>query len=216
MNIVIDAIGLVLLFTLVAVLIRGFLPTLRRSKPDFNFLKNSWITGFVAIITLILTYGMVRSQLQQSSDNSQNQMASFVVEAEYAEPLFRCLYKWDAHNQSAACLDRIASDADSYTKVMLYIEEVYWFLTSSRREANLWDSRYSDDIDFWREDVATDPTGMFSYQAVVENPENPRSALAQAGVEIAPDRLCANYRRVHAQLTLRGASPSPLMDCEGE
>lgn len=214
MNLFLDGLGLIFFMSLGGILVRGLLPVFTGSKPDFAFLSQSWIVGFVGVLGLLLTYGTVRSQLQQNSDNAFNEQGVFFVQSEYDEPYFRCLYSWHAHNDPDGCLQGIASSETLYTKTMLYIEEVFYILTAANIERTLWRSRYTEDVGYWREDVSADPTGLFSYQTVVENPEDPQAALQRAGVEIDPDRLCLNYRRVHRQLVLSGAAPGRLLTCK--
>jgi hypothetical protein len=119
-----------------------------------------------------------------------------LFEMEMADPNLRCLYTSKEADWSAASF---------------YIEGVFWLLKKSEDDRKAWGSIYSDDIDYWREYVNEDPTGLFGYLVSFHGAEGAQKAMAQAGVNIP--NLCGRYRRVRRFLEQARANTRPEVPC---
>ncbi len=125
----------------------------------------------------------------------------------------RCIYDWYDGVNPDECLSAIFEASpnptrDAWTKVLLYVEEVFWQFDTSRRYSELYGAAYSDDIEYWRADVERDPTGIFAFSIVSEAgdliPANPDRTpeqiagcmLTNYGVQDLGRNLCRGYRNV--------------------
>ncbi|MDP1913354.1 hypothetical protein [Brevundimonas sp.] len=166
-----------------------------------------------ALLALFLTYSTVRFQTKLAAETSYNQTGNSFVEWELNNENFRCLYGWHAYDNPAKCLDLIMKNEDSYSSVMLYIEEALYLLEQAKKGQAIWGADYAEDVKYWAKDVSADPTGMFSYQIVLENPGDFQGAQDRAGISISRARLCGNYRAVREHLVARGAKPAKEVAC---
>ena len=115
-------------------------------------------------------------------------------EMEY--PHLRCLYDFYHGTEASACLQQVygTGDKGKWTQTLLYIEEVIWIFDESRQVEERYGAVYSDDIDYWREDVVDDVSGLFSYYIVEEAAQEHRREITRhrlAGPRSALPRLAA-------------------------
>ncbi|WP_156400546.1 hypothetical protein [Caulobacter sp. Root655] len=165
------------------------------------------------MLALLLTYWSVRIQSRLAADIALNASGEIFVEHETAKENFRCIYVWHAHSDNDKCIKNIMKDGSSYSEEMLYIEEVFFILKKAKSDRKIWGSGYAKEIEYWANDVSADPTGIFSYQLVVENPKDFEREMKDAGVSIDRVRLCRNYRKIWTILARNGANPDPLVKC---
>lgn len=168
--------------------------------------------GTVAILGAVyIAYASFRNQARMSAEASLNSEAMILYQIEMASPELRCLYDNYGHARYQQCLDTIVSTEENWSRAILYVEESWYVLIASKADEIEWGSAYSDSIEFWREDIGKDPTGLFSYYLVATEGENARARMAEAGVEI--NNLCENYLRVWNTLARRSANPPRQVPC---
>jgi len=170
------------------------------SKPKLT--STQVVAVFLTVLGIYIAYGSLRNQMRMSAEAARNSDAYLLLEWEKDKPYIRCLYTWYSDIVSGeACLQEIVGDSQKFTETLLYVEEVFWILQASKRDAELYKSPYSSDIQFWRDDIEEDPTGIFSFHLINRYPVSRVTAEAtDAGICI-PD-LCSGYERV--RLALRG------------
>lgn len=212
-----DGIAVVLLLMLVAAVVVGIVDIVpavhHRTGRVLRKRLGRWIPVMTALLALFLTYATVRLQTRLAADVAYDEIGSMFVQDELANSHFRCLYNWHAHSTPVQCRSDIVSSSEKYSETMLYIEEVLFLLESAKKDKAIWGTQYAEDIEFWMKDVSDDPTGMFSYGIVVENPTDPSSAVEAAGLKISPERLCKNYSVVWEHLRTTGGNPAPKIEC---
>lgn len=158
------------------------------------------------VLTLYATYGAFRNQARLTAESSLNGDAMQLYQLEIDHRELRCLYYNYGHANPDRCLEHIVSSEERFSLAFLYVEEVWSVLRRAGEDEREWGSTYSRSIDFWRDDVSLDPTGLFAYYAVAtEGPERAAAFMGSAEVRIAD--LCANYRKVRAALARHSAAP---------
>lgn len=174
-----------------------------------------WGSIIAATMAIFLTYATVRLQTVLAADVSYDQIGVSFVQDEMENETFRCLYTWHAFDDPIACRERIFSSVDSYSKTMLYMEEVVFFLEEAKNDRRVWGNSYWEDIQYWADSVSVDHTGLFSYLIVVNAApgSDPMEVVRAASLTISRKRLCANYRAVTEHLDRVGANPKRV-DCK--
>lgn len=167
----------------------------------------------MAALALLLTYWSVRIQSRLAADIALNASGEIFVEHEMKNENFRCIYEWHAFSDKNKCINAMLGSGKLYSEEMLYIEEVFFILKKAKSERKIWGAGYAREIKYWAADVSADPTGIFSYQLVAENPESFDQEMKEAGVSIDRARLCRNYREIWTVLAKKGANPDPLVKC---
>ena len=193
----------------------------RPDKKATDFAKSpefAITTSLVLLGTLFVTYASFRNQTRLAAEVGLNVEAMEVYQLELAHPELRCLYDNYGHANYEACLTRIVADPAIWSRAIFYVEEAWFILDIARVDERQWGSTYSDSIEFWREDVGKDPTGLFSYYLVATAEggqfSNAVAAMTSAGVEI--QFLCANYLKVWRALQKQGANPRERIRCSPE
>ena len=171
------------------------------------------LMAIVTAVAIFVTYASFRNQARLAAETFLNTEGQMLFEMEMANPNLRCLYTNFAHDDPNACLQRFVSDPKEWSAGSFYVEGVIWLLERSRNDQAAWGSIYSEDVDYWREYVNEDPTGLFSYYLVSFNqsPQGAREAMGRAGLDI-PD-FCRKYRSVHTALERAGAKPAAAVRC---
>lgn len=170
----------------------------------------------VAALTILLLfvgiyagYASFRNQTRLAAETALNDGADNLFAVEIANPQLRCLYRTYGHDNPDRCLAALATDPVLWSLAIFYVEESWFTLEKASEDRRNWGSQYAADIAYWGEDVADDPTGLFSYYLLNQH------GVADAGVEMTragiciPD-LCAGYAKVRAALAkARGLPPGP-------
>lgn len=188
-----------------------------RSERDFTkSLEFAVATSMVLLGTLFVTYASFRNQTRLTAEIGLNDEAMQLYGLETAHPELRCLYENYGHYNPERCLANIVSNADTWSLGIFYVEEAWFVLEIARVDERQWGSTYSDSVEFWRDDVEKDPTGLFSYYLVAseEGFGEAQKAMRKAGVEIK--QLCKNYRKVWVHLRRASANPGLLVPCVPE
>jgi hypothetical protein len=172
----------------------------RRRKGLFQVL-----IGSAAILGTLVAYGSLRNQMLQNAETSSNDTATHFVNWERENPLIRCLYTWDSNFVNYdSCRQMIVSNQDNLSEITLYIEEVLFFLEQSRRYQRVYGSPYNADVDFWREDIQEDPTGIFAFTFYnIYRGELPE-AIERTGLNIP------NLRERHAMVESEVRASAPV------
>lgn len=190
--------------------------------------------GLGLILTVFVAYGALRNQSRLTAEIAINEDGGRIAEWERENPAVRCLYSWfddappraEAGDRIAnACLARIVADRETYTEVMLYIEEAFYLLGRAARDRKQWGSTYYSEIKYWQSDVGEDQTGLFAFHLLNRYPLEPappgqnleaaKREMRAAGVEIG--NLCVGGQRVRTCLEATGRFADPLpSECAGE
>ncbi len=144
------------------------------------------LIGMAAIFGTIITYGSLRNQMLQNAENASNSLANEFIVWERENRYIRCLYTWDSgFVDHRKCFEEIIPDPDKLSEVTLYIEEVFFFLEQSARYEEIYESPYSQDIQYWRRDIEEDPTNLFSFTfRNIYGRNKVAQAMASTGVNI--------------------------------
>lgn len=164
---------------------------LRRKRRGFFQL----MLGIAGVLGTFIAYGSLRNQMLQNAETASNETAGDFVDWERGNPMLRCLYTWDSNFLNHdLCRRSILSDPDQLSEVTLYIEEVLFFLEQSKRYQRVYGSPYNADIDFWRNDIREDPTGLFSFTFYNIYRDELPEAIERTGLNIP------NLRERHAMV----------------
>ena len=171
-------------------------------------------TIFVLVLSVVAAYAAFRNQSRLLADQILSDEGQIISDYEMeAGDDLRCIYDNFAYNDVDACLRQITSRKETWSRLVFYVEAIWWILEKSRADERSWGSNYSVDIDYWREYIEDDHTGMFSYYIVAfhEGEQQAVEAMERAGVTI-PD-FVAKYCRVYSALALHGARPPRTLEC---
>lgn len=180
------------------------------------------VTGVAAVLALFAAYGSFRNQTRLASEGQLGAEAMILYQLEMEHPELRCLYDNYGYSDYDACLARVTSADANWSLAIFYVEEGWFVLTQSYQDRKNWGSTYADLIDYWRDDVAKDPTGVFTYYQVASTdrdlPNGDRLAAAEqemdeAGVVIGREEICTRYQRVRQALELANAQSGDRNVC---
>lgn len=170
------------------------------------------IGTIVLLSTVYVAYASFRNQARMASEANLNDEAMILYQFELEHPELRCLYDNYGHQIYQRCLEQIVSNPDNWSRAIFYIEEAWYVVTVSKDDEREWGSSYSDSIEFWRQDIGKDPTGLFSYYLVATEGTDARARMVAAGVRI--EDLCGNYARVWNALARHSAQPPRRQPCQ--
>lgn len=178
------------------------------SRADWPLFRRRLLSDLPPLATavgVLLAGWTVGIQARQTAEIALQASGDELVKIEMANDDLRCLYSWHGWDREDECLATIARSGEKYRLAMLYIEEALYLIENAIHHRRMFGSRYADDIKYWTADISADPTGLFSYQAVVENPDDPVGYLRSVRVDIEPAKICENYRKVRNALELAKA-----------
>lgn len=207
------------------VFLSGLLSTWSSPKISGRALKRGVIRGGGAILlglTLYATYGAFRNQSRLTAEQNLNSEAMQLYQLEIDNPELRCLYYNYGHTTPGRCLANLISTEEKWSLAIFYVEEVWFVLAKAETDEREWGSTYSETINWWRVDVARDPTGIFSYYVVAgEWADEPEGAVQRARDYMASARvdmkyMCRRYHRVWEELRRSSAQPPPRAHCPPE
>jgi hypothetical protein len=212
----IPVVDLVVAVSVVATVILALLPRRASNLPSAALARGivtpERLTAIAAAVAIFVTYASFRNQSRLAAETALNTEGQMLFEMEMTQPNLRCLYTSFAHDDPAACLRRIASNEADWSAASFYIEGVFWLLKKSEDDRKAWGSVYSDDINYWREYVNEDPTGLFAFYLLsFHGAGGAEKAMVETGVKI-PD-LCGKYRRVRSVLEQARANTRPEVRC---
>lgn len=190
----------------------------REPGPLWSHKRASIAALFAFCVTLFLAHRTIEDSNREQAETRISDEGYVLLNYEMENPELRCIYVWYDGVDPAACLNRLfasgptSADHDAWTMTMLYVEEALWILEESADMKERYGSSYSDTIDYWRDDVEIDPTGVFSYYIVSEASEEAarqvrdgtdarpeciaRGMLSESGIGELGPRLCERYRNV--------------------
>jgi hypothetical protein len=183
---------------------------LDRARP---YVAPEGLTAIVAAIAIFVTYASFRNQTRLAAETGLNTEGQMLFEMEMDNPNLRCLYTNFAHDDAQACLRRFVNDPNEWSAGIFYIEGVFWLLEKAEEDRKAWGSVYSKDIDYWRQYVNEDPTGLFSFYLVSFHGsyDGARQGMKRAAVEILD--LCRKYRSVRLALEQARANSARPIPC---
>ena len=183
------------------------------SLPPPPLIRPEGLTALVAALAIFVTYASFRNQSRLAAEIGLNSEGQMLFELEMSNPNLRCLYTNFAHDNAQVCLESLVSDPDEWSASTFYIEGMFWLLEKAEDDRKAWGSAYSKEIDYWREYVNEDPTGLFSFYLISFNRglDGAQKHMRRANVRI--EGLCRRYRLVHAALEVAGANPEPSIQC---
>lgn len=164
------------------------------------------LASLSAAATLFFAYRTIIDSNREEAETRISDQGYVLGGHEFEHAEIRCLYSWYDGSSPDWCRNQMfESEHRMWTLVMLYIEEVLWLFDASNRAQDTHNIIYAADINYWRNDVAADRTGAFSYYVVEEASENRDTAegrrayvgclLHNTGLQDLRPRLCNNYRQ---------------------
>lgn len=187
-------------------------PLARKIEPVLGrFDPMTIVTGVAAVLALFAAYGSFRNQTRLVSEGQLNSEAMILYQLEMQRPGLRCLYDNYGFPEYDACLARITANDENWSLAIFYVEEAWFVLLQSYEDRQNWGSTYVELIDFWRDDVGKDPTGLFTYYQVAGTKRHlsnearlveAQQEMDRAGVFIARNEICKRYQKVRQALEL--------------
>jgi hypothetical protein len=167
------------------------------------------------VVTLYVAYATFRNQTRLVAEADLNVEAMALYDIEMNRPELRCLYYNYRIEDATSCLEHIISNPMTWSLSIFYVEESWFILTKASRDREEWGSTYAASIRYWADDVALDPTGMFSYYLVSseDSLQDASEILRVSQVRMTPRQLCLNYDRVWQALARRRLQPARVRWC---
>lgn len=166
--------------------------------------------GFFAAAAGALVVGIqLRETWRQNTLDYLQIRGQDFLQFEYGSKSIGCIYDWWTPRGNSKKVDNVLQTSSAfaadkqcqflynnyseYARTMLYIEETLMYFAEEARIACVEEVSYGRELDIWRQDVISDPSGIFSYYILSRFSDPELGYAARLGQTLSPEQNVIRY-----------------------